>query len=218
LKHHGPAIKEEDDEHRSEDQEMNKGNKGSKTALLFAMYYAVLCPMSGINVMMSYGGSVVSSVAPSLKEIMPAALMFFYLLSSTYSIVLVKKYGRKELTQFGSVGLAICLYTISYAYFIADTQIGLSQFLIVAFLFIYLFVYGVSYAPAMWMWVSDALLPHNIGYAVMVNWSMASVVMIFFPILTTIISSSTIFLIFAVFTTSSLYFISKFMIETKDKY
>ena len=96
--------------------------------------------MSGINVMMSYGGNVISSVAPSLKQIMPALLMFFYLLSSTYSIVLVKKYGRKALTRFGSIGLAICLYSISYAYFIADTQIGLSQFLIVGFLFVYLFV------------------------------------------------------------------------------
>lgn len=182
------------------------------------MYYAILCPMAGINVMMSYGGSVVSSVAPSLKQIMPAFLMFFYLLSSTYSIVLVKKYGRKPLTQFGSIGLAICLYSISYAYFIADTQLGLSQFLIVAFLFIYLFVYGVTYAPVMWMWVSDALLPHTIGYAIMVNWSMASLVMIFFPILVETISSSIIFLIFGLFTTSSLYFISKFMIETKDKY
>lgn len=144
--------------------------------------------------------------------------MFFYLLSSTYSVILVKKYGRKTLTRFGSSGLAICLYFISFAYYVADTQIALSQFLIVTFLFVYLFIYGITYAPAMWMWISDALLPHTIGYAVMTNWSMAAVVMIFFPILVKIISSSIIFLIFAVFTTSSLYFISKFMIETKDKY
>lgn len=66
LKHHGPNIREEEDEHRSDD-EKNKSNKGSRVALLFAIYYSILCPMSGINVMMSYGGNVISSVAPSLK-------------------------------------------------------------------------------------------------------------------------------------------------------
>jgi CHASE2 domain-containing sensor protein len=104
--------------------------------------------------MMSYGGDVISKIAPELRSIMPAILMFFYLLSSVASIVPLKKYGRKYLTIAGTIGLGITLYVISYAYFISDSNLPLSQILIVTCLFIYLLIYGLTYAPVMWMWMS----------------------------------------------------------------
>lgn len=177
--------------------------------------------MAGINVMMSYGGEVISSIAPELRSIMPAILMLFFLLSSIISLIFIKKYGRKILTIVGTIGLAITLYVISFAYFISSTNISLSQILIVTFLFVYLLVYGLTYAPVMWMWVSEALLPHTIGYAVMVNWAGAAIVMIFFPILLEHLpehNPTYIFLFFAVYLTLSLFVTNKFMLETKDKF
>jgi MFS family permease len=110
--------------------------------------------MSGINVVMSYGGEIVSAIAPSLRSVMPAVLMLFYLLASVVSVILLKKYGRKALTIYGTVGLFITLYVIAFAYFIASTYTALSQVLIVICLFVYLLVYGLTYAPVMWIWVS----------------------------------------------------------------
>lgn len=146
MKHHGPSISQEEGE-------LHKG-KGSRCALFYAIFYAFLCTMSGINVMMSYGGEVVSAVAPNLKAIMPALLMLFYLLSSLLSLPFLRKYGRKELTLYGSIGLLISLLAISLGYYLTNSQPAMSQLLIVIFLFVYLLIYGLTYAPVMWIWVS----------------------------------------------------------------
>jgi hypothetical protein len=73
----------------------------------------------------------------------------------------------------------------------------------------------------MWIWISEALLPHTIGYAIMVNWGGASIVMIFFPILLEILpghNPAYIFLFFAIYLTLSLFVTNKFMLETNDKF
>lgn len=48
MKHHGPSQSREEGE-------LHKG-KGSKCGLFYGVFYALLCPMAGISVMMSYGG------------------------------------------------------------------------------------------------------------------------------------------------------------------
>ncbi len=97
----------------------------------------------------------------------------------------------------------------------------MSQLLIVVFFFVYLLVFGLTYAPVMWMWMSEALLPHTIGYAVMVNWSGAAIVMILFPILLEMMPARNpayIFLFFAAYLALSLIVTQAIMIETKDKF
>jgi hypothetical protein len=177
--------------------------------------------MAGINVIMSYGGEVVSAIAPELRSIMPAIMMMFFWFSSFVSLIFIKKYGRKLLTMAGTIGLMFTLFIMSYAYFISLSNVSLSQFLIVTCLFLYLLIYGLTYAPVMWIWVSEALLPHTIGYAIMINWGGAAIVMIFFPILLEILpgrNPAYIFLFFGIFLTFSLLVTNKFMLETKDKF
>jgi MFS family permease len=222
MRHHGPTVTPEEEEHRSQTEEGdNSANKGSKCALIYGIFYAFLCPMAGVNVIISYGGDVVSSIAPDLRSIIPAILMLFYLFSAFISVVFVKKYGRKALTFYGTIALSLILIVIAIGYFIRDSMVFLSQFLIVVFLFVYLLVFGLTYAPVMWMWVAEALLPHTIGYAVMVNFSGAAIVMIFFPIIVEMLpgrNPAFIFLFFATYLALSLVVTKVLMIETKDKF
>ena len=95
-----------------------------------------------------------SAIAPSLKAIMPALLMLFYLFTSVLALPFIRKYGRKELTSNGSIGLLFSLLVISLGYYLSNSRPSLSQLLIVVFLFIYLLIFGVTYAPVMWIWVS----------------------------------------------------------------
>lgn len=177
--------------------------------------------MAGINVIVSYGGEVVSSIAPSLRSIMPAILMLFYLFCALISMAFINKYGRKSLTYYGTIGLSLNLVIIAWGYFIRESHVFLSQMVIVVFLFVYLVAFGLTYAPVMWIWVAEALLPHTIGYAVMINWSGAAIVMIFFPILIELLphrNPAYIFLFFAAYLASSLIVTDRLMIETKDKF
>jgi len=110
--------------------------------------------MVGINVMMSYGGDVASKVMPSLRPVMPAILMFLYFCFSFISMIYVGRYGRKLITMVGTIGLVIALYLITAGYFLKSTNLALAQIIIIISMIFYLFAYGMTYAPVMWIWVS----------------------------------------------------------------
>jgi hypothetical protein len=110
--------------------------------------------MVGINAIMSYGGEVASKVLPSLKLVMPALLMLLFFICSIISIKFVTNHGRKPLTFYGTIGIVISLLTVTYGYFIYESNIGLAQTVLIIGLFAYLIIYGLTYAPVMWIFVA----------------------------------------------------------------
>ena len=86
------------------------------------------------------------------------------------------------MTLLGTYGLTVTLYIMTFGYYIATNSPGLAQIVIFASMILFLIVYGLTYAPIMWMWVAEALQPTQIGYAIMINWSGAALIMILFPI------------------------------------
>jgi len=77
----------------------------------------------------------------------------------------------------------------------------------------YLFVFGMTYAPIMWMWLAEALQPSKLGYAVMVNWFAAATIMIFFPLAQAAVpNQGYIFAFFGTFTILSVVMTKKFML------
>jgi len=68
---------------------------------------------------MSYCGDVASKIFPSLKNIIGALLMLAFFFFSGFSITCVGKYGRKDMTLWGTYGVALTLYAITFGYFLA---------------------------------------------------------------------------------------------------
>ena len=126
----------------------------SKTALFFGIFYAFLCPLVGINVMISYCGDVASGIFPSLKPILGTLMMLLYLIFSALSLPSVSKYGRKDITLWGTYGLVFTLYMITAGYFLVSSFPTLAQLLIFFSMVLYLFVYGMTFAPVMLMWLA----------------------------------------------------------------
>ena len=108
--------------------------------------------------------------------------MFLFFFFSLVAVEYASKYGRKTLTLLGTYGIAVSLYFISVGYFIADKYETLSQIGVFVCLIFFLFMYGMTYGPLMWMWVAEACQPSQVGKAVMANWVGAALVMILFPI------------------------------------
>ncbi len=104
--------------------------------------------------MMSYCGDVASNIFPFLKPILGSLMMFLYMLFSAMSLTFVSKYGRKDMTLWGTYGLATTLYMITLGYFLVSTMPIIAQLLIFFSMIMYLFVYGMTFAPIMWMWVA----------------------------------------------------------------
>lgn len=181
--------------------------------MIAGLFYAILCPFVGINVMMVYCGDIASQVLPSLKSIIGALLMLAFGVFSAISIAYVGKYGRKEMTIWGSYGIAVTLYAITFGYFLAEASPLTAQMVIFFSMIAFLFVYGMTYAPIMWMWLAEALQPTKIGYAIMVNWTGTALIMILFPLAQAAVSNQGyIFAFFGTIAVVSIPIIKKFML------
>lgn len=181
--------------------------------MISGLFYAILCPFVGINVMMSYCGDIASKVLPSLTSIIGALLMLAFWVFSAISIAYVGKYGRKDMTIWGTYGIALTLYAITFGYFMAETSPVTAQMVIFFSMIAYLFVYGMTYAPIMWMWLAEALQPTKIGYAIMLNWAGAALIMILFPLAQAAVpNQGYIFAFFGTFAVLSVPITKKFML------
>ncbi len=174
--------------------------------------------MVGINIIFAYCNDIAAEIFPFLKPFIGSILQFLFFIFSAISIIYVNRYGRKEMTLWGTYGVAFCLYVMALSYFIASGSPSLAQFLLFVFMILYLFAYGMTYAPLMWMFLAEALQPSKIGYAVTVNWGGAALAIILFPIVQSMVpNQGYIFVFFGLFATFSVIVINKFMLETKDK-
>lgn len=203
---------------QSHQDESPKTQYHSRAALYYGIFYASLCPFVGINVIMSYSTDIAVKIFPSLKPLIGAIMMFLFFCFSAIAIEYVSIYGRRPMTIWGTYGIAASLLGITFGYFMVNSHPSFSQITIFCCLIVYLFMYGMTYAPLMWMWVAEALQPSQIGYAVMANWGSAAFIMILFPIVTELVpNQGYIFLFFAVVALLSLIVTKKLMLETKGK-
>ena len=122
------------------------------------------------------------------------------------------------MTIWGTYGIIIANFGITFGYFFSNYSSLLSQLLIFGGLVFELFVYGMTYGPIMWMWAAEALQPSQIGYVSMASWGGAAFILILFPVVQkNIDNQGFIFLFFGVIAVLSLIVTKRLMIETKGK-
>ena len=63
------------------------------------------------------------------------------------------------MTLWGTYGIAASLLGITFGYFMSESYPSPAQIIIFVSLIVYLFMFGMTYAPLMWMWVTEALKP-----------------------------------------------------------
>lgn len=69
--------------------------------------------------MFSYCNDIAVKIFPSLKPIIGSFMMLLFFIFSAMSIKYVSIYGRKELTIWGTYGVAATLYLMAFGYFLA---------------------------------------------------------------------------------------------------
>jgi hypothetical protein len=113
---------------------------------------------------------------------MPMLLTFELCIAAVVSINFLEVYGRKLHIIAGTSACTVCLTVVSIGYFINNLAPFLSQLFIIFGLLIYLFCFGLTFSPVVWMYIPEVVQPNLVGYPVMGNWFGASIVMILFPI------------------------------------
>ncbi len=183
----------------------------------------------GINVVFYYGAVLWQAVGFSESD-----ALLINVLSGGLSIgacivtvLLIDKIGRKPLLWIGSVGMSIALALMTYAFASGSLVDGHLQLpgsmgtLALVAANVYVIFFNVSWGPVMWVMLGE-MFPNQIrGSALAVagaaQWSSNFLITVSFPILLAGIGLAATYSIYLVSAIISVFFVLKFVHETKGK-
>lgn len=184
----------------------------------------------GINVIFYYGATLWQAAGFGEQESLQINIIsgIVNITCTLVAISLIDKIGRKPLLMIGSVGMAITLSIMCIVFYNAElTPSGTLQLsthgsiiaLIAANL--YIFSFGVSWGPIVWVMLGEMFSNQMRGAATSVStslhWLVNFAVTMTFPILLVEIGLDGAYGIYTVFAILSIFFVKRFLQETKDK-
>ena len=184
----------------------------------------------GINVVFYYGAVLWQAVGFSesdalLINVLSGALSIGACL---VTVMLIDRIGRKPLLWFGSVGMAIALALMTWAFATAsldaDGRLALSDSMGVLALVaanVYVVFFNLSWGPVMWVMLGE-MFPNQIrgsGLAVAgaAQWTSNFAITMTFPVLLASIGLAGAYGIYTVAAIVSVFFVLKYVHETKGK-
>ena len=120
-------------------------------AYLLGFQLPFMQQLTGINAIVTQARNIVSHIMPELADYIPIIIVFIQLLATMCTIAVLTRFGRKPLTLFGNLGLA--LTDIIIGVFFVFQSWEPSGYIIFGLLIIYMIIYGISLGPVVWLYV-----------------------------------------------------------------
>lgn len=136
--------------------------------------------MTGINAVVTSARTIVGNIIPSLAMYVPLIINAVQLVATISTIFVLTRVGRKSLTLFGNLGLAVIDIAIGILFIFSDW--GPSGIIIFVLLILYMIVYGISLGPVVWLYVPEIIPAKIVPFATVMNWFGASICVICTPI------------------------------------
>ncbi len=197
--------------------EIFKGKTGK--IVLIGTLVAAFQQITGINAVIMFAPDIFqaagSAKVDSMMQSMTVGLVNF--LMTIVALWLVDKKGRKTLLLWGAVGMIISLAYLSYE-FAQPAQNGLG---VLIALLIYISFFAASFAPVMWVIISE-IYPNRIkgvamSFSTAVSWLCTFLTVYFAPIIHGTLGLQYLFGIFGVFSILAFVFVKIWIPETKGK-
>jgi MFS family permease len=189
-----------------------KDNK--RRAFIMAIHVNIYTQLMGINTITLLSGTLMDSIYPSLSLYFNLILNSIRLPPTIVATFYVgKKVGRRTLYLWSGVILGLSNYLIAIG-FIFNTN-----FLIITFLFVYMFIFSLLYTPINYAYPAEITPAPKITIANIFNQAAMAVSLLFPPILIQMMNGNgyVVFLFFGIYTTISLIYMYNSLIETKGK-
>jgi len=145
----------------------------------------------------------------------------FKLLATVFASVTVENYGRKKLLLIGIslMLISLIILTGSFANYSSDGGMNATKIIIILAMFLYVGGYQVGFGPIAWLLISE-IFPLDVrgkavAVAVQVNFATNLIVAFLFSIEIDLIGACATFAIFGFITVYALYFVYKYVPETK---
>lgn len=213
--HHAPRL-----------SDLSKNGK-VRTIVWVGIGLATFQQLVGINVVFYYGAVLWQSVGFSENDALQINVLSGLLSIGAVvaALVLIDKVGRKPLLMIGSVGMAVTLAIVAFAFasgsFENDSLQLSDQMGMVALIAAnaYVVFFNFSWGPVMWVMLGE-MFPNQIrgsGLAVagLFQWGSNFAITMTFPIMLTSIGLAAAYGIYAFFAALSILFVSKMVKETK---
>lgn len=207
---------------------LDKVTRKIHPVVLIGIGLATFQQLVGINVVFYYGAVLWQAVGFSESDALMINIISgaASMVAITVTLFTVDKIGRKPLLQFGSVGMAITLATMAWAFSNATMGADGSPTLegnygIAALVAAnaYVFLFNMTWGPVMWVALGE-MFPNKMrgsGLAVsgLFQWGANFGITMTFPIMLVGIGLAGAYSIYAGFAVISAIFVAKFVRETK---
>lgn len=197
--------------------ELFKGKTGK--IVLIGTIIAALQQITGINAVIMFAPDIFqaagSTKGDSIMQAMIIGLVNF--LMTIVALWLVDKKGRKTLLLWGAAGMIASLAYLSWE-FAKPVQNG---FGIMTALLLYISFFAASFAPVMWVIISE-IYPNRIkgvamSFSTAVSWLCTFLTVYFAPIIHGALGLQYLFGIFGIFSIIAFVFVKVWIPETKGK-
>lgn len=211
------AIEEEKKKKPFAITELFKGKTGK--VVLIGTLIAAFQQITGINAVIMFAPEMFKAAgaakADSMMMSMVVGLVNF--LMTIVALWLVDKKGRKTLLLWGAVGMIIALAYLTWE-FSQSTQFGPG---VLAAMLIYISFFAASFAPVMWVIISE-IYPNRIkgvamSFSTAISWLCTFLTVYFAPVVQGSLGLSYLFAIFGVFSVLAFIFVKIWIPETKGK-
>lgn len=187
--------------------------------LFLGVTLAVFQQITGINTIMYYAPKIFAQTGQSNDTALMQTIAIggINLLFTIVAMLLIDHFGRKKLILAGSTGMTGMLIGLSFLYFTnANTGIG-----VLVFILGYIAFFAASLGPALWVVVSE-IFPNKMrskgmSIALVSLWSACTIVTIVFPVMLEKLNGAATFLTFALICLLNLWYVWRFVPETKGK-
>lgn len=177
----------------------------------------------GINVVLYYAGNIFRNMGSSTDSSLLQTIIvgIVNLVFTVVAIYTVDKFGRKPLMIIGSIGMAVSMIALGFAFYF--NQLGIAALI---FMLTYTAAFAMSWGPVCWVLLAE-IFPNSIrsalSIAVAAQWIANWVVSLTFPIMNDNVALTDKFhhgfsyWIYGVMGILSALFMWKFVPETKGK-
>jgi len=153
------------------------------TIILVGILLSVFQQFVGINVVLYYAANIFRNMGSSTDTSMLQTIIVggVNLLFTVVAILTVDKFGRKPLMIIGSVGMAVSMLALGFAFYM--NQLGMAALF---FMLLYIAAFALSWGPVCWVLLAE-IFPNSIrsalSIAVAAQWIANWIVSLTFPML-----------------------------------
>ncbi len=147
-----------------EDEKHNKGNwkmlfsKRLRIPLLIGVGIFFIQQFSGINAIIYFSTDIFKKIFPDGSDAVLATVGVGVINScaTILAIMILDKFGRKQILYTGLIGTAVCLATVGLAFYMKDSLgAEIQKIMLIGGVYLYIIFFAISLGPLGWILISE---------------------------------------------------------------